>query len=182
MNKPTEPIEPISASIEKLRDRIADVRHELDKIAERGWSDRFKPVNGLLTCGLIALHSIREEIIEHEIQCADRERGPHIPFRSRGVGLDVCPGCFVCGAEKRDEKANGYLNNIAAFVPSKALGEQVVAWFGKGARLDFRSFEPNWIQVKVGACDAHLPNLQKLHDLTSLYGVIREKDITEARQ
>ncbi len=45
--------------------------------------------------------------------------------------------------------------NIAAFVTSKEEGEEVVRWFGDGAYLDFRPSEPNWIQVKIGACEKH---------------------------
>lgn len=89
-------------------------------------------------------------------------------FNSRGIGLDHCT-CFVCGTSKRsnDESSSEYLNNIAAFVSSKEAGERVVGMFEMGARLDFRYYEPNWIQVKVGSCDEHLPNLKKLNELVS---------------
>ena len=85
-------------------------------------------------------------------------------FSSRGIGTDTTPGCFVCGGEK------WAYNNIAAFVGHKNAGERVVALFEKGARLDWRPNEPTWIQVKVGACDRHLPNLRALDRLT------RERD------
>lgn len=85
-------------------------------------------------------------------------------FKSRGIGNDNTPGCFICGGP------DGLRNNIAAFVPSKESGERVVAMFGAGARLDYREHEPNWIQVKVGACDAHRDQLEDLHLATQKAG------------
>ena len=82
-------------------------------------------------------------------------------FCSRGIGLDNTPGCFVCGG------GTGLYNNIAAFVQCKAAGERVVAMFKKGARLDYRDYEPDRVQVKVGACDNHKENLGVLSQLTS---------------
>ena len=86
-----------------------------------------------------------------------------IEFKSRGIGLDTTPGCFICGGEKR------LLNNISAFVLTKEDGELAVSWFEQGARLDYREREPNWIQVKIGACDQHLPNLIWLDLATKAY-------------
>src|SRR3989344_4039782 len=95
-------------------------------------------------------------------------------FRSRGIGLETTPGCFVCGGDKR------LYNNIAAFVQCKEAGERAIAMFPQAARLDYRDFEPDRIQVKIGACDVHLPNLQKLDELTR-NGVITNMHISEAR-
>jgi hypothetical protein len=95
-------------------------------------------------------------------------------FHSRGVGFDHTPGCFVCGGEKK------LYNNIAAFVQCKESGERVAAMFKQGAWLDFRAYEPDYVQVKVGACKKHLPNLQKLHDLTKEDVVITDARIKEA--
>ena len=168
----------LSETIKLVRNQIADARSTLDRaIHEHGWKDRLEHVSGLLTCGLVTLAHSNEEIIKFEIATDDKLRGPHIPFRSRGIGLDVCPCCFVCGV-----KGNNYLNNIAAFVNSKQDGELVVEWFNQRARLDFRESEPNWIQVKVGACDAHLPNLEALSKETGRYGVLRKVDIEEVRR
>lgn len=86
-------------------------------------------------------------------------------FRSRGIGLDACT-CFVCGTNNRDGQDHNYLHNIAAFVQCKGAGERVVALFTQGARLDFRETSPDRVQVKIGACDKHLANLQKLDELT----------------
>lgn len=78
--------------------------------------------------------------------------------RPRGIGNDWTPGCMCCGGEK------GLHKNISFFVPSRETGEAIVAMFKHGAFLDWREHEPNWIQVKVGACDAHLENLRELFD------------------
>jgi len=99
-------------------------------------------------------------------------------FHSRGIGLDRCT-CFVCGTHDRDGQGHYYLNNIAAFVQCKEAGERVVSMFTKGARLDYRDFEPDRVQVKIGACDKHKLNLQKLHELTQ-DGVITVSRINEA--
>lgn len=168
----------MSEYIELARTQIAEARNTLHRAAvKHGWKDRVDHVDGLLTCGLVTLSYSKEEIVKYEIAAIDKLRGPHIPFRSRGIGLDVCPCCFVCGV-----KGNNYLNNIAAFVNSKQDGELVVEWFNQRARLDFRESEPNWIQVKVGACDAHLPNLEALSKETGRYGVLRKVDIEEHGQ
>ena len=98
-------------------------------------------------------------------------------FRSRGVGMDYTPGCFVCGG------GDGMRNNIAAYVKCKASGERVVAMFDQGARLDYRKYEPDYVQVKIGACDKHVANLEKLHTLTrDADGVITEAHIKEAKK
>jgi hypothetical protein len=79
--------------------------------------------------------------------------------RPRAIGLDWTPGCFCCGGER------GLHYNISFFVPSRETGEVVASLFASGAFLDYRDFEPNWIQVKVGACDDHLPNLEHLVEM-----------------
>jgi hypothetical protein len=65
-------------------------------------------------------------------------------FQSRGIGLETSRGCFVCagGSELR--------SNLAAFVKSREDGEAIVRLFGRGTHFDYRPFEPNWLQVKVG--------------------------------
>ena len=77
-------------------------------------------------------------------------------FASRGTGSDKVPCCFVCGVEPNDY----YSSNISGFVQSKEAGERIVAMFDGRARLDFRDFEPNWIQVKFGVCKLHQSNLE----------------------
>lgn len=95
-------------------------------------------------------------------------------FRSRGLGLDRTPGCFVCGGEE------ALRNNIAAFVQCKDAGERVVRMFLRGARLDYRERSPDRVQVKLGACNAHKANLEKLHALVTKDGVITSERIVEA--
>jgi hypothetical protein len=100
-----------------------------------------------------------------------------IKFRCRPVGLDLIDCCYVCNATKRSSDSNHYMNNIAAFVDSKEDGAEVVKMFnGVGARLDYRDYEPNWIQVKIGSCDNCLPCLEELSRLTRS-GTIYKRDI-----
>lgn len=81
-------------------------------------------------------------------------------FSARGIGMDWTLGCFVCGGE------DGLRTNVSGFVRSKSAGEHVVEMFRRGARLDYREREPNWIQVKIGACPVHVGNLELLQRLT----------------
>lgn len=93
-------------------------------------------------------------------------------FKSRGVGLDHLDKCFVCGCN-----VNYITPNVSGFVESKEDGENIVPFFREGsARLDYRDFEPNWIQVKIGACEEHEPCLDELHTLTR-HGTIRKRDV-----
>jgi hypothetical protein len=174
---------PLSAIIEGLRSQMTATRGHIKDIerAYPGWKERVEHVEGLLTCGIIALANSNKEIIDYEIRTADTERGFSLAFKPRGIGLDSCPGCFVCGTDLRSEGANHYMNNISGFVNSKEDGQQIVEWFLFGARLDYRESEPSWIQVKIGSCDQHLPNLQYLNDTTyKSHGYIRKIDIAEA--
>lgn len=100
-------------------------------------------------------------------------------FRSRGIGLDNCE-CFICGTHDRDGEDHMYLHNIAAFVECKESGERVVTMFDRGARLDYREYEPDRVQVKIGACDKHLTNLEKLNELTK-DGIITTSRIAKAK-
>lgn len=99
---------------------------------------------------------------------------PRAAWSLRGIGTDHTPGCFVCGGEP------GMYSNVSGFVTSKEAGEQIVAWFPRGARLDYREHEPNWIQVKVGACAVHLPHLQQLAGSVTSDGTVTEARITAA--
>jgi hypothetical protein len=173
---------PVSVLIEDIRTELTRARgHITDIKFGAGWQDRLSHIEGLLTCGLIALYNSKEEIEKFEIAQDDAKYGKSLKFRPRGIGLDMCPGCFVCGTQYRDgDLAHTYLNNIAAFVASKEEGEQIVQWFDGKARLDFREREPDWIQVKVGACDDHKHTLEDLDKKTRTYGLIRECDVKEA--
>ena len=121
----------------------------------------------------------RQGIVAHGRPDKRPEQGGDF-FNSRGIGLEWSLTCFCCGATCRDgTTGEGYLNNIAAFVQCKAAGERVVAMFKRGARLDYREREPDRVQVKVGACDKHLPNLEHLNtDVRD--GVITQEKIKTA--
>jgi len=74
--------------------------------------------------------------------------------------------------------------NISGFVGFKESGERVVAMFGElgGAWLDYREYEPTWIQVKILCCKEQVHCLEKLHELTRAAGKkITPEMIAEAR-
>src|SRR6188472_2612480 len=99
-----------------------------------------------------------------------------LSFRSRGIGADGGAPCFVCGGQE-------VFDNIAAFVQDKEGGKRVAGLFamcGSHGRLDYRTSEPNWVQYKVLCCADHLPQLQRLHDLTSGDGMISPERLMEA--
>lgn len=111
-----------------------------------------------------------------------RPKGGGEFFRSRGIGIDETPGCFVSWCSRNGGRNSRYktmYNNIAAFVQCKETGERVVAMFRGGVWLDYREYEPDRVQVKIGACDKHLPNL-KLLDKLCKDGVIKQEMITAA--
>ena len=84
-----------------------------------------------------------------------------VRWRSRGIGFDVTPGCFVCGATKRNAEANHYLHNIAAIL-AKSDEKKALACFPQGARMGYYHGDENVPQIKVGACDEHLDALRHL--------------------
>lgn len=172
----TEFDRPLSQIVNDIRNQMVRVRGQVsDVVRHGGMGGRVKDIEGLLTCGISYLYHSIEEMERHEIEWDDEKFGPSLRFNSRGIGSDTCPGCFVCGGNER------LLSNIAAFVSSKEHGEKIVKWFKQGAWLDYRDWEPNYLQVKVGACEKHLPNLQKLDKTVSSYGVIREIDIENSK-
>jgi hypothetical protein len=72
----------------------------------------------------------------------------------RGLGGGWGP-CMVCG--------EGDLNiDCSFFTHSRETGEAIVSMFKKGVYLDYRHFEPNWIQVKIHVCNKHENNLKYL--------------------
>ena len=155
------------------------------------------------------MHAEKTDSKDKVIEEAKAERAEH--FSSRGIGKDFIPGCFVCGdkfvdayiedskrefkAHKRkltdeeierfeeDLRSRQLVDNIAGFVVSKESGERIVdGMFNKvGARLDYREWEQNWIQVKIGACPEHLENLKKLNELTIKSRTITKEMVDRAR-
>lgn len=91
-------------------------------------------------------------------------------YSPRGPGLNWLP-CFICGADGQPNEHGGTAQtDMSAFVRGKDGGERIVALFeqcGMQAKLDFRDFEPSYVQVKIGACVEHEPNLLLLWHLTS---------------
>ena len=162
---------PASLLVQQFRDKLIEARGLLKDIQYGyGWGDHINNLEGLINCGLIVAHSAKEDIAAAEIRWDDKKYGPSVHFSSRGIGVDSCPGCFVCGSVR------GVMANIAAFVKSREDGEKVVGWIGNGAWL---VHESNRIQVKIGACKSHESALEKLSKLTNVHNVIRESMIHE---
>lgn len=101
-------------------------------------------------------------------------------YRPRGIGSNWIK-CFVCGVARGLLCEDGVYYSgmcqpdMAAHVGSKENGERVVALFrayGLHVALDYRESEPNWVQVKAGACDKHFRDLEHLFELTRPTGKI----------
>lgn len=96
-------------------------------------------------------------------------------FDSRSVRMEPGIDCFCCGGNKTLQ------HNISGYVKCKASGERVVDMFAQGAYLDFRPYDPNYVQVKIGACENHLDNLKHLDEvITKCNGMITEDMVTAA--
>lgn len=70
--------QPLSETVEKLRSDIAQVRGKLSDISFRypGWGEHLKDVEGLLTCGLVALAYTKDEMKRCEAQTQPAEPAP----------------------------------------------------------------------------------------------------------
>jgi hypothetical protein len=90
--------------------------------------------------------------------------------RGIGNGHGVC---FVTG------KAVSMGSDIAGFVRSREAGQRVVDIFEGRARLDYREYEPNWIQVKICAVPEHLDALKRIYDATSKNGGIVYRELVQ---
>lgn len=94
--------------------------------------------------------------------------GAPVLFRSRGVGNNWLP-CFICGhlpKYKCQADMAGFVDASLVkhagdehFHPIQDLFHQADLLVGK---VDFRSYEPGRVQVKIGACGEHEPNLRLL--------------------
>ncbi len=161
-----------SQMTEIARNHLVEVRSELEAgRQEHGWKDRYDAPIGDIQCAIQSLYHVVKEQKQSEVTSDDKKYGKSLMFKARGIGIDECPGCFICGGLSR------LLNNISAFVDNKQDGEEIVSWFQQGARLDYRPNEPSWIQVKIGACDNHLNELGALAKAASDYGVLRRYDV-----
>jgi hypothetical protein len=164
--RPSFIIEDVRDMLTKLRGTICDIQHGYPHL-----KDKIDNYEGFLTTGISSLYSDIADIKKSEIKKDDSQYGESISFKSRGIGSDYTNGCFICGGD------NSLMNNISAFVKSKKEGERAVSWFDRGAVLDYREKEPEWIQVKIGACDNHIDSLEKLDAMISEYDVLRESMI-----
>lgn len=68
----SELVRDIRTSISQARDKIEDL-----EAGSLLWKDRLKPVEGLLTCGLITLFQVMEEIEKYEKKCLEEGCDPH---------------------------------------------------------------------------------------------------------
>jgi hypothetical protein len=59
---------PLSEVVEDVRNMLTAARGQLSDISfrHRGWGEHLAPMEGLLTCGLISLHFVMEQMREHE--------------------------------------------------------------------------------------------------------------------
>ncbi len=76
----------------------------------------------------------------------------------RGVGQNWLP-CGWCGYE------NGVINDMASFVKNEETGNAMVEMFTEAgiiSELDTRRGNEGRWQVKIGACNEHLPSLYLL--------------------
>lgn len=66
---------PIEDLIEDVRKQLVQARGQLSDIGYRftGWTERTKNVEGLLTCGLVALWQLKKEAEEHHKMWADKD-------------------------------------------------------------------------------------------------------------
>lgn len=97
------------------------------------------------------------------------DRGVNVRPRGIGKGHSLC---WVCGTNPTSVQ-----HEMAMFVDSKADGERVLSvlsFLGGQGRLDFRPSEPDWIQVKLGACEG-----EHLHQLDHLYELLRTNPFTK---
>lgn len=63
---------PLSETIADIRNQLTRARGQLFDVGFRftGWREQLESVEGLLTCGLIALHYTMEEMQRHEAEHA----------------------------------------------------------------------------------------------------------------
>ena len=74
----TDLTRPLSALVADIRSQLVKSRGQLSDIAYgfTGWRDDLANVEGLLTCGLIALHHTMERMKEHERLYAEQKNKP----------------------------------------------------------------------------------------------------------
>lgn len=82
------------------------------------------------------------------------------PFSPRGIGSGSGV-CFICGHKPMTAHAElaGFTGNTRH---EGELAHRVFRAAGMETRLDWREHEPTWVQVKIGACQAHAMQLSDL--------------------
>jgi len=94
----------------------------------------------------------------------------------RGIGSNWL-ACFMCGWNNTSGEC---LPDMSMYVDNKISGATIVSWFEKlelKAELDFRIYEPNYVQVKIGACVKHLVFLKLLQARIHQAGDLISPDI-----
>ena len=81
-----------------------------------------------------------------------------IRVNARSIGKDWLNGCFVCGNSRSDHTL---MSNICLMCDSQEEAEQVQNLF-QGSHIAYYHGDKKAPQVKLGACDKHLPNLKAL--------------------
>jgi len=90
-------------------------------------------------------------------------------YSPRGIGANWIP-CGVCG---EGGGVGPCQPDMAAFVKGLEGGICVVGLLDSaglhpdGFVLDYRPSEPDWVQVKIGACEKHISFLQSLCKATA---------------
>lgn len=179
---PTQIINSVYMTVEiinrlrSIRESFVELRSQLNdwKNTNRGFADRVDSVGGLMTCGIHVLYDTLDELTLLAVRAKNKQYGDGISFSSRGIGLDSCGGCFICGAG-----GDRLINNISAFITSQEEGKKLLLWFNGRGYVDFRPQEPTRIQFKIGACDRHLPALTALENKVKEFKYLWLHELTE---
>lgn len=158
--------------LEIQRNALSNIRTELDDIGREFQPKPMLPRDritestaGGLTCIISSMHNDIERLRDSFGVARARIDGRRpLRYNPRGPGLNWLP-CCVCG----DDNAGHAQPDMAAYVRGKDGGEAVVSLFeemGLSAKLDYRDFEPTYVQVKIGACEKHKAFLDVLCEET----------------
>jgi hypothetical protein len=118
--------------------------------------------DGGMTCIIGSMHKDM-----HRYRGVVRKQVNGVDMNPRGMGSDSGL-CLICGK-------SGLFGNFASFVKNKEEGEQIVEMFAKRGMpvtLDYRDYEPNWVQIKIQACRDHQDVLEPLMMAIVEYGFI----------
>ena len=103
----------------------------------------------------------------------------HLVDRFKPVGIyirmPIKLKCFFC----RDNSPVS--NYLLADVEDRGSGTEIVGMLYQRAILEPHTGGPTGWQIKIGACDKHMPQLRKLNGITSQTKTITPNDIFRAR-